>query len=101
MTRYDLMKDSNTLDPNGIFYPDPLTIPLKNFQITSPVVKYTVKSQDVIRPDILFYKAHGTANFYDIVFMLNNKGYIDDVQAEDELYIPDRVDLENFFMENR
>jgi len=101
MTRYDLMKQSNTSDGEGSFYPDPLSLPLNKFKVSKSVLEYNLKEKDIVRPDILFYKAYGSVEYYEIVFLLNNIGYIDEVEPDTTILLPDRTDIEEFVLENQ
>jgi len=101
MTRYNIMQKSNTRSGEGTFYPDPLTLPLDKFRVTKPPLEYEMRQLDPLRPDILFYKAYRTSDFYDVVFLLNNYGYIDDIEIGSPLLLPDKNDLQDFFLSNR
>lgn len=101
MTRYDLMKPSVTEDGEGGFYPDPLSLPLNKFQVSKSVLEYNIKEKDIVRPDILFYRAYGSVDHYELVFLLNNIGYIDEIEVDTTLLLPDRSDIEEFILDNQ
>lgn len=97
-TLYDIMKTSETRDGEGGFYPDPLSFTLTSFNVTSIPIEYDLNENDKKRPDILMYKAYGTAQYDDLVMLLNNIGLIDEVETGTKVYLPDKNDIDNFYI---
>lgn len=100
--RYNVMKKNTvTTDENGEFYYDPLSFPLTSFRVTRPPLEIELSQVDISRIDMLMYRAYGTPQYDDIILWLNNIGILDDVQTGTLLYLPDRRDLERFFLDNQ
>lgn len=100
-SRYDVMKESTTLfDVDGNAYYDPLTFPARKFKATKSVLEYFLTENDIKREDLLMFRAYGVAELDDIIQILNGIAILDDVEPGERILLPDRVDLENFLVDN-
>ena len=102
VTRYDLMKDSQTsFDDEGQPYADPLSFPLNSFKVRRTPLQYSLSVVDISRIDILMFRAYSTVQYDDILTWLNNIGILDDVEVGRTFYLPERVDIEEFITSKR
>lgn len=101
MNKYDVMKLSNTSDGEKGFYYDPLSLPLDSFRVNRNPVKKELRDIDKSRFDLLMFRAYGSVSFDGILLMLNNVGYLNDIEVGDFLYYPDKADIDSFFLNNR
>jgi len=102
-SRYALMKDStspNSLDPNGIPWKDPLTIPLKKFRWQRTPQEIIVSSADIVRIDVLINNLYGIAELDDIILWLNSVDCAYDLTVEQHLLIPNYDELNSFYTQN-
>jgi hypothetical protein len=100
-SRYDLMQDSQTLNEEfNTFFKDPLTFPFDSFPITTTPLKYTITNTDIIRPDLLVYRAYGKSFYDDIIMILNEIDDWTNLNPGDTIYLPSIGDLEKFYKEN-
>lgn len=100
-SRYDLMKKSTTQNSEGTYYKDIFTMPLLKFQYTQSFETVTLTQKDVERPDIFIRNIYGFSEFDDIIFWINNVGFIFDKNAGDEIEVSTRSDLENYYYKYR
>jgi hypothetical protein len=98
--RYDLMKGQQIGDDLTV-WPDCLSIDLDVFQDTLPGLNVFVRQENVLRPDIFFYKKLGTNNLEDIVLWLNEVSSRRDLQEGMSLLLPAMQDINSYFIENR
>lgn len=95
---YDLMKESHQRDSVSTdFYPDVLTAPLHKFRYDAPPEDYSLTSGDLQRPDLLMNRKYNMVEFDDILFYINNIGFIHETEPGIEIKLPKRENLERFF----
>ena len=92
MNKYDVMNLSNTSDGEEGFYYDPLSLPLDSFRVNRNPVRKELRAIDKPRFDLLMFRAYGSVSFDDILLMLNNVGYLNDIDktiglAEFNIYL--------------
>lgn len=97
---YDLMKISETQGDDGSIYFDSFTLPTNDFVFSSIPVEYTLTQTDILRPDIFISNYYGSSDLYDIVIDINCIEDIKTMNPGDIIYLPSRVDLENFYSKN-
>jgi len=98
--RYDLM-ESQQFDDDYTVWPDCLSIDLDDFSSSRSKVNVFVYQDNVIRPDIFFYKNMGTNNLEDIVLWLNGVSSRRDLEAGMSLQLPATADINSYFIKNR
>ena len=96
--RYSILKESIQINNEGITYPDIMTFPIKNFKFFYIPREYTVTEPDIDRFYMICYKAYGVAFYDDIVLWLNNIASPKDLNPGDTILIPDKRDLDRFFI---
>ena len=89
------------IDDDLTVWPDCLSINLDDFPNTRPVTNVFVYQENVLRPDIFFYKKMGTNNLEDIVLWLNGVSSRRDLKAGMSLFLPAVTDLNSYYIENR
>jgi hypothetical protein len=99
-SRYDLM-EGQQIDGNYTIWPDCLSIDLDDFPDSKPAVNVFVYQENVLRPDMLFYKKMGTNNLEDIVLWLNGIPSRRDLEAGMSLQLPAVTDINSYFIQNR
>jgi hypothetical protein len=82
-------------------WPDCLSINLDDFPDTRPGTNAFVYQENVLRPDIFFYKKMGTNNLEDIILWLNEISSKRDLEAGMSLILPAVTDLNSYYIENR
>lgn len=70
---------------------------LSKFTPIRPVSYYRVTSEDVMRPDLISYKAYGTVSFWWVVCLVNGiENPLADLVVGASLKIPNVLDLYDF-----
>ena len=100
-SRYDLAQDSSQVSGDGTYYPDVFTIPIQKFRYTEHPKEHFLTERDINREDIFIYEEYGVSELDDIVFWLNDIGYIGDKSAGDQILIPKKEDVETFYYKHR
>jgi hypothetical protein len=98
--RYDLM-EGQQIDDDLIIWPDCLSIELDDFPETSPGKNVFVRQENVLRPDLFFYREMGTNNLEDIVLWINEVSSRRDLEAGMSLLLPAINDLNSYYIANR
>ena len=98
--RYDLM-EGQQIDGDFIIWPDCLSIDLDNFPNSKSCVNVLVYQDNVLRPDMFFYKKMGTNNLEDIVLWLNGISSRRDLLAGMSMQLPAVSDINSYFIKNR
>lgn len=99
-SRYDLM-ESQQFDDDFTVWPDCLSIDLDEFPSSRPMTNVMVYQDNVIRPDLFFYRKMGTNNLEDIVLWLNGVPSRRDLEPGMSLQLPSMADINSFFINNR
>lgn len=69
------------------------------FIIKRPLGNYTIKQQDVQRPDLICYKIYGTTNYWWMLMRYNNIFDIwNDLYIGQTLNTPNSLDFDDFFI---
>lgn len=99
--RYQLMRKSETeKDSNGNLWPDPLTIPIENFETTALPIIYDLSSIDLQRIDFFVASYYGTPEYDDILLWYNNIPWVFDASVGDSIDLFLKKDIESFYAEN-
>ena len=98
--RYDLM-ESQQIDNDFTIWPDCLSVDLDDFPDTKPKVNVFVYQDNILRPDLFFYKKMGTNNLEDIVLWLNGISSRRNLEAGMSMLLPAVSDINLFFIKNR
>ena len=100
ISRYDMMKESEVIDNVDLQkYPDPLSLNYNDFTITSAPYLKRIEERYLNRFWMFVYKFFQRTELDDIILNLNNIPYRGMLEANDELYIPELNDLDNFVNE--
>ena len=99
-SRYDLM-EGQQIDGDYTVWPDCLSIELDDFPSSKPGLNVFVYQDNVLRPDIFFYKKLKTNNLEDIVLWLNGVPSRRDLEAGMSLQLPAVADINSYFIKNR
>jgi hypothetical protein len=95
--RSGFMEENNI---NNVVELDMITNKWNLFNPTRLGTYYTITDRDILRPDLISYLSYGKSNYWWIIAKVNN---IDDWYNElvigDVLFIPDRLDVEDFYIE--
>ena len=100
-SRYDLMEKSNQRASDGTFYPDVMSFKIKNFRFTETPIEYYLNEIDIKRKDILIFQFYNKAEYDDIVLWLNKISNIRNTNIGDQVYIPSKKNMEDFYLNNR
>lgn len=93
------MKDNeSTTDSQGLYYPDVMTFPVNRFKWNSTPEVVTLTQNQIDRMDIFMYDYYGVSQYDDIILHLNNIEFKEDLTAGDKLLMPNKEDLEDFFL---
>jgi len=93
--------ESQQIDGDLTVWPDCLSIDLDEFPNSKVKQNVFVYQNDVLRPDLFFYKKMGTNNLEDIALWLNGVSSRRDLEAGMSLYLPAMADINSFFINNR
>lgn len=73
-----------------------------NFKFKRPRTYYTLKQQDVMRPDLISYKAYGTISYWWIILKVNEIDDIfNDMTEGKSIQLPHPVDIDDFYIQTR
>ena len=73
-----------------------------NFKFKRPRIYYTVKQEDILRPDLISLKFYGTMSYWWIILKVNNiEDVFNDMEEGDVLQLPDPSDIDDFYMKTR
>ena len=99
-TKYDLMNFSEEVDELGNQYPDIMTYPLNRFRPIYSQYERLMPKTDIDRFDLFTYYFYNTANLDDFLLWYNDNPTINLVEIGDTLNVPDRRDVEKFYLDN-
>lgn len=97
---YDLMNKSEVKAEDGTYYPDVFTLPTNEFTFESIPTEQVLTSNDLIRPDILVANAYGSSDYYDIVFDINEVGFVKNKTPGDTILLPTLQEIDRFYLRN-
>ena len=84
---------------NGNEY-DHLYNTLSKFTMTYPVMYYRVKEEDIMRLDLVSYKAYQTVDYWWLIGVVNKiENVLLDIAVGDLLVIPSIFDIYSFYKE--
>lgn len=84
---------------NGSEY-DHLYNNLSKFTMTYPITYYRVKEEDIMRLDLISYKAYRTVDYWWLIGVVNKiENPFTDVAVGDLLMIPNILDIYAFYKE--
>lgn len=70
---------------------------LSEFETNYPTKKYRVSGTDLLRPDLISYKAYGTVQFWWVIMTVNGiTNPFTDLEVGDILEIPSKLDIFDF-----
>ena len=62
---------------------------------------YTISDRDLRRPDLISFYNYGRIDYWWIIAKVNNvDDFFNDLTVGDVLFIPDKLDIEDHFVEN-
>jgi hypothetical protein len=93
--------DGQQIDGDFTIWPDCLSIDLDDFPESKSKVNVFVYQDNVLRPDMFFYKKMGTNNLEDIVLWLNGVSSRRDLEAGMSMQLPAVADINSYFIKNR
>lgn len=69
------------------------------FEIKRPLSRYTVKQEDIQRPEMISYKLYGTMDYWWILMRYNQIfDVFNDMYAGQVLNVPDTLDMDDFII---
>ena len=82
---------------NGSEY-DFLYNTLSRFTMEYPVQYYRIHSEDIMRPDLISYKAYGSVKYWWIICFVNDiQNPIIDITVGNLIKIPNIIDIYSFY----
>jgi hypothetical protein len=100
VSRYDLM-DSQRISGSENEWPDCLSISIDEFPESSPLRNVVVYQENVLRPDIFFYKYLNSNMLEDIILWLNGVSSRRDLEPGMTLDLPSFTDVNRYYIEHR
>lgn len=71
---------------------------LVNFKMKYPVGYYRVRDDDILRPDMISYKAYKTVKYWWLICYVNRiQNPLVDLVVGQQLRIPDVIDIYDFY----
>ena len=95
-SRYDYMKESNTVDIDNEKFPDPLSTTFNDIQLTKVPPQIRVTDSDITKFWLFMNKYYGMQEMDDILLNINGIHYLGSLRPGDALYLIDSNDIENF-----
>jgi hypothetical protein len=72
----------------------------ENFKVKRDMLFYTIREDDIQRPDLISIKNYGENSFWWIIGKINSiDDWWNDVKVGDIIKIPDKLDIEDFYSE--
>lgn len=100
--KYTRSRFYSTNTVNGIQEPDFLTNKFKDFAFKRPRQYYTVKHEDIQRPELISFKVYGSVNYWWIIMKVNNiEDVWHDLHVGVILEIPNINDVEEYVIKSR
>jgi len=97
---YLIMKDSVNLDSNGLLLPDVMTLDLFEFKYTKASSRYKLTEKDIYRFDQFILSFYGEVSYYQsMVLLLNDIPFLTTDYIGQYIFLPDKSDLDNFYLE--
>lgn len=92
---------TTTTDNDGQTYPDCLSVPLNKFRYQKNPSSVRLTQVDIDRFDLFINAKYTSLNYIDIILWLNNIGSVRELEAGTWLTLPDKSDLDTFYIKNR
>ena len=71
---------------------------LSRFVMNYPVSYYQIVESDVMRPDMISYKAYGTVNYWWLILYVNDiEDPLNDMVSGTVIKIPNIIDIYSFY----
>lgn len=87
---------------NGILESDLITNVFNDFKFKNAFTEYTVREDDIGRPDLISFKNYNKINFSWIIMKVNNiEDVWNDLYVGKVLSLPSEVDIDNYYKENK
>jgi hypothetical protein len=101
VNRYDLMDGQFVDEDTEHEWPDCLSVDLDEFPETTPPKSVIVYQENVLRPDIFFFKHLNSNMLEDILLWLNMIPSRRDLEPGMELDLPSFVDINRYYIGHR
>jgi len=92
---------TTTTDYDGQTYPDCLSLPLQKFRYQKNPSSTRLTQVDIDRFDIYIFNQYNSMNYMDIILWLNNIGSLRELVPGMWITLPDKSDLDTFYIKNR
>ena len=97
--RYKRTKIYDTAIVDGITERDLLLNKFRDFKFIRQPIFYTIREEDVQRPDLISFKFFNKKNYWWIILSVNNIGDVwNELIVGETLKIPHKLDIEDFFL---
>ena len=100
-SRYDVTIQSDEKNPSGLFYPDACQFPIASFKNLYGNKSYTINQKDIDRFDQTVSIEYNSAQYDDIVLLINDIEDIHVLVPGDTVNYPDIEDIQQWFIKNR
>lgn len=101
MNKYTRSNFYTTVLVDGVRELDFTTNIWNSFIPTRPGTYYTITDRDLGRPDLISYFNYSRIDYWWIIGKVNNiDDFFNDLVVGDVLFIPNKLDLEDHFVEN-
>jgi len=75
---------------------------INNFKIKRDTTFYTVRYEDIARPDLLSYKLYSRTDYWYFIAEVNDiLDWWNDISTNDILQIPNEKDITDWFLDNK
>ena len=101
VNRYDLMEGQYVGEDEEHFWPDCLSIDLNEFSEKEPPKNVVVYQENVLRPDLFFFKHLNSNMLEDILLWINMVSSRRDLEPGMNLDLPVFADINRFYIANR
>jgi len=97
---YLTIKDNtSTKDEFDNFFPDIMTFPINKFRYTRTPTEVVLTQQNIDRMDLFMFDFYNITDYDDIILWLNNIEFKEQLASGDKFLLPDKKDLERFYID--
>jgi len=75
---------------------------ITNLKIKRPTAYYTIRYEDIARPDLLSYKLYGKTSYWYLLAEVNDIfDWWNDIEEGEVIQVIDEKDIQDWYMENK
>jgi len=102
MSRYNRTNFYTEKEYDGSTILDFTTGTIQNLKIKRPTSYYTIRYEDIARPDLLSYKIYGKIAYWYLLAEVNDIfDWWNDIEEGDVIQVIDEKDIQDWYLDNK